>query len=166
MFRPVLSATVLTFLLTAPASAQTTAACQPLFAAMDKLTNTPNHATITRDGADFGESISVNGAMYVKVRGMWVKSPTSMADTQKRMKESLDQAKYACARLPDESVAGAPAVVIATRSESAGGVSESKVWIAKATGLPIKSEEDLTAPAGKLHMSVKYDYANIQAPIK
>ena len=40
---------------------------------------------------------------------------------------------------------------------------DSKLWISKKTGLPLKTEEDLASVG---HIVVIYSYTNIKAPIK
>ncbi len=161
-----LMAFVLPWLAAAPATAQTSPVCKPLFDAMIKVATTPHHATSTETGrATVSETITVGGAIYLKAAGAWKKSPMTPQAMVQQEQDNIKNAKsYTCKPLPDDRVDGAPAAVYTAHTETDFGATDAKVWISKATGLPLRSEEDLGGD-GKRHISVKYDYANISVPI-
>ncbi len=70
-----------------------------------------------------------------------------------------------CTALPDEVVEGKPTTVYhAHYEQKEGGASDSKVWILKATGLPIRTDSTLQA-GQKMPSSSRFDYDHITAPI-
>jgi hypothetical protein len=162
----VLMSFVLPWLGAAPAIAQTSPACQPLFAAMIKQATTPNHAATTMSNPPMvSETITAGGAIYVKISGAWKKSPLTPQAMVQQQQDNIKNAKSTCKQLPDDAVNGAPAAVYSVHSETPEvGTSDAKVWISKATGLPLRSDANLGGDA-KTHMSTTYDYANITAPI-
>lgn len=64
-----------------------------------------------------------------------------------------------CKRLGEETLAGQAATAYAVHSNDAD--SDSKVWIATASGLILG--QDITADGGSV-TSIRYDYANVQPP--
>jgi hypothetical protein len=144
-----------------PAYAQGPAACKPVSAAMTKLFTT-DHADTTTSSGTTSQAITAGGVIYVQVKGVWRKSPMTAQDMSKQEEENIRDAKaYTCQAQPDD----AGAAVYKTHSESDAGVSDGKIWISKATGLPVKTEGDLLAAGQKIHMSTVYAYTNIHAPI-
>jgi hypothetical protein len=98
-------------------------------------------------------------------RGKWVDMQTSFAameqdkdadpDTRKAMEESK------CKALPDEAMYGQPARVYLRSTPTLG---EMKLWISKATNLPIRV--DMTHDEGPMKMVTvsRYEYTGVQAP--
>ena len=43
---------------------------------------------------------------------------------------------------------------------------DAQVWVSKSKGVPLREELDMNVggAAGKSHMTLRYDYANVQAP--
>lgn len=155
-------------LVAAPVAAQTAGSCQPVFDAAAKQITTPNHVTVTiTDGArtTTAESITAGGTMYMKMTDNWMKSPMSLEDLAKTLHDNENATGTTCQRLADETLNGTVAVVYQTHKVSPGSVADGKVWIAKATGLPLESEDDVVRGTSKSHLSSHYDYANIQAPV-
>jgi hypothetical protein len=149
----------------APAYAQGPAACQPVSAAMTKLFTT-DHSNATTAGGIVNQGITAGGVMYIQVKGAWRKSPLTAQAMQKQEEENIRNAKnYSCKALPDETVNGVPASVFTIHSETDAGVDDGKIWIGKANGLPLKTEDDLTVMGSKNHISIVYGYANIHAPV-
>jgi hypothetical protein len=150
-----------------PAFAQAPAGpCKPVFDAMLKETTTPHHIVTTKDGAPLGEVISTADATYVKVNGAWRKSPMSPKDALTQQQENIrDTTVAACTALPDEVVDGKPTTVYHAHYEQKDlGTSEAKVWIAKGTGLPIRTDVSLQA-GEKVSVVTKFDYEHIAAPV-
>lgn len=156
-----------TAVVAAPAFAQAPAGpCKVVFDAMLAETTTPHHAMTIKDGQPMGETISTADAMYIKLKGDWRKSPMTPKDTFARQQENIRNTIAAsCTRLPDDVVDGKPATVYHTHyDEKDLGASDAKIWLSKATGLPLRT--DVTLQAGeKTSVVTTFDYANIKAPI-
>jgi len=140
--------------------------CKPVFDAMLKEMTTPHHAVTTKDGAVAGESISTADAMYVKVKGEWRKSPmTPQAMLAQQQQNIRDVTVASCTSLPDEVVDGKPAAVYQSHYEQKDlGASDAKVWISKATGLPLRTDASLQT-GQKVSAVTRFDYDNIKAPV-
>ena len=149
------------------ASFAQTASCKPVFDAMLKEAQIPHHAISTRNGQTAGESISTTDAMYVKVRGVWQKSPLTPQAYLAQQQENLkDVSTATCQQLPDETLDGAATSVYLARYDMKDfGLTEAKVWIAKSSGLPVRTDETMR---GGEHVSEvhRFDYSNITAPVK
>jgi hypothetical protein len=156
-------------LLTLPAVARAQAAngpCKPVFDAMLEEASTPHHAVTSRSGAPEGESIATADAIYAKVKGAWMRSPMTPKDMLAQQQDNIRRVTAAsCTLLPDETVDGQPAVVYHAHYEQQDrGSSDAKIWIAKATGLPIRSDVSLQADQ-KTSITTRYDYEHITAPL-
>jgi hypothetical protein len=154
-----------------PATAQTPlpAECQPVLDAGEKQFTVPSHSVMTTSGLGPApmqtETIHANGTVYVKVQDRWRVGPLTPAQMIAQAKSQMSKAKSnTCKQLPDDTVDGAPAHVYTSHSESANGGTDTQVWVAKSTGLPLKSEIDINLGGRKTHVSVKYDYNNVTAP--
>lgn len=149
-------------------AAAQTAACKPVNDAMLKAATTPHHAVSVRDGSHRGESIVVDNTSYVQIKGAWRKSPMSPQDQLQQEQENIRNAKvYTCSQLRSETINGIAAVAYHVHSETPDvGNADGTVWIAPSLGLPLKTEEDIMQSMGpKMHLSITWDYANIQAPV-
>ena len=145
-----------------PAAAQTIPAeCQAMIAAGEKQFSVPSHAYMTNTGLgptpmQKVEMISVNWASYLLMQGHWMKSPVEPAQLMEQAKQALMTAKwYGCKQLPDEAVGGVATAVYSSHTDMGTGTTDSKVWVAKATGLPVKSETEMTRGDKKTHVSVR-----------
>jgi hypothetical protein len=161
--------TVVTCLVAIPASAQTTAACQPIFDGMVEQTVTPNHTYISMTGGStmVTESITVGGVMFIQVSGKWMRSPTGPAEMQQQLQADEKSGKNktaSCQRLADELVNGAAAMVFHVQRKTDLSASDGKVWLSKATGLPLRGEEDVVSRGTTTHVSTRFEYTNVQAP--
>ena len=158
---------VLACAMATPAFAQAAnGSCKPVFDAMLKETMTPHHLVTTTDGAPSGEAIATADATYVKVRGEWRKSPmTPQAMLAQQQENIRDTTVASCTPLPDDVVDGKAATVYQAHYEQKDlGASDAKVWIAKATGLPLRTDVSLQA-GEKTSVVTHFDYDNIKAPI-
>ena len=155
-----------TWLVAVPAAAQTAAACQPIFDGMTKQTVTPNHTYIAMTGGSTmtSESITTGGVMYIQVSGKWMRSPMSPSDMQQQEQQNEKKTTTSCQRLPDETVSGTAATVFHVHNTGASSTSDGKVWLVKATGLPMRGEEDVLSGSTKTHISTRYEYTNVQPP--
>jgi hypothetical protein len=154
-----------------PAFAQATmpAECQPMLAAGEKQFTVPSHAMMTTTGMGpatmNSEVVNIDGVMYLKVMEHWMKSPMSSEQVAKQAREKMAAGKTSCKQLPDESIDGVSANVYSSHTDMDKGSTDSRVWVAKSTGLPLKSEVEMTMSGGKKsHVSVKYDYEHVKAP--
>jgi len=154
-----------------PAFGQATvpAECQPMMAAGEKQFTVPSHAVMTTTGMGpapmTSEVVNIEGTTYVKVMDHWMKSPMSSADLAKQAKAKMSAGKTSCAQQADENVGGVAANVYSSHTDTEHGGTDSQVWVAKSTGLPLRSEIEMTMSGGKKsHVSVKYDYENVKAP--
>ena len=148
------------------------AECQPLIDAQRKEITTPHHAYST-DGpagqtakAQTGETISTGGVTYLLYKGKWRRSPMTPKDQLDQMKENIASAKLiSCKRVGSESVGGVPADVYTSHQESEEVTADARTWIARGSGLVLRTEEDLDmGGGGKRHISIRYEYTNVRAP--
>jgi hypothetical protein len=140
--------------------------CRPLANAVGKLATTPTHIyAITNDGSNkptTTEMVYAKGDVYGKVGVSWMRTNLK---TQNMVSQSQDKQKTgSCHYLKDELVGGENAAVYSERSQS--GEAQSQLWISKSSGLLLREEVDISS-GGKgpaTHMSMRYEYANVQAP--
>jgi hypothetical protein len=155
-----------------PARAAIDPSCKPVLDAMRKQLATPTHSYVTEVAKFRGnkpvssESIHTGSVSYIQVNGKWRRSPITVEDLRKQQEENLRTAKsMACRYLRDEAVSGEAAAVYRSQAENQDVKSDSTVWVSKRTGLPLRSENDLdTGDADQQHLSIRYDYANVQPP--
>ena len=138
-------------------------------AAGDKQFTVPSHAFISSKGLGptpmQSEAISINGATYVMVHDRWMRSPQTSQQLAQQAKEKVKTATvYTCKQLADETVGTTLANVYTSHTETGTGTTDTQLWIAKTTGLPLKSEVDLSSNGHKSHMSVRYEYENVTVP--
>lgn len=156
-------------LLVLPATAHAQAAngpCKPVFDAMLKETLTPHHLVTTQPNEPPIESISTADATYVQIKGQWRKSPRTPKDYLAQQQENIANVTVAsCTELPDEVVDGKPTTVYHAHYEQKDlGASDAKIWVVKATGLPIRTDASLQA-GQKTSVSTRFDYDHITAPV-
>lgn len=149
--------------LAAPAAAQVASpACKTPTDAITKVI-TIDHAASSDMNGKATKTITVGGVNYVEVNGRWTQSRMTAQDSLKQVQENLKNAKtYTCKQLADETVAGEAASVFTVHEENENVKADSKVWVSKKSGLPLKTEEDL---AGLGHIAVAYSYTGIKAPV-
>jgi hypothetical protein len=161
---------VMLSLLASMASHHATAAdsCQPLQDAVAKLATAPTHiyATTVNSGDDNKpttiEMIYAKGAVYGKVGGNWKR--TNLTPKELVAQDQSNQPKGSCHYIKDESIGGETAAVYSEQSQS--GEAQAQLWIAKSSGLLLREEMDIGSGSRRHapHMSVRYEYANVQAP--
>jgi hypothetical protein len=150
--------------------------CQTILDASNKLYSTPfhMHMTQTSPGIENGkpvnsELIFVGGPRrYVLYDGKWTDSPFSTEDLKELEERNLKNAKnQSCRYLRDEPVNGESAALYTQHSESENGKDDSQIWISKSKGLVLRMETDLDTGGGangKSHLSIRFEYGNVQAP--
>nr|HEV7954404.1 hypothetical protein [Candidatus Acidoferrales bacterium] len=148
--------------------------CSVVLAALDKNFTVPYHAYMTQTSAAMqnGKPISTEmvyagGKHYVLYDGKWTASEMSDSDMKAMQLKARQTAKnLSCHYVKDETVNGESAALFTTHGESEHGKDDNQIWISKSKGVILKQETDIDIGAGrpKTHMSVRYDYANVQAP--
>ena len=164
--RPAALAAVLPalFALTIAHGAELSGDCKPVAAAMEKSVQA-DHATTTTRGADTMQGITVGGAIYVQSKGAWHKSPMTVQDNLAMSRDNLKAAQeYSCKALPDSVVDGTAVANFTTHTVNSGTVVDSRIAIAKATGLAVSVENRLSGDANAV-MVTHYRYGNVKAPL-
>jgi hypothetical protein len=148
--------------------------CQGVLDAGEKLFTTPFHMymTQTSSGIENGKAMSsetvfVGDTRYVMVNGKWSLSPISTDELKQMDQRNRKNAKnLSCHYVREESVNGQSAAVYSAHSESEHGKDDSQIWLSKSAGLILRQETDLDTgrAGGTIHMSVRYDYKDVQAP--
>lgn len=147
-------------------------ACKPVTDAMVKAAGTPNHLRMHKTAAyksapSDGETITTANARYVKAAGSWHQRPYDPKQEMADMAQGFLTVKLSCKYLRDESVAGEDAALYDTVNTQEGGVTvDTRVWISKSRGLPIKQtmDMDVGGKQGKSHTEGTLDYVNVQPP--
>ena len=145
------------------------AVCQTIFDAATKIFAVPTHAYTTQilpGGKSRNiEAIYTNNAIYASDNGKWIHSRMTAQDMLKQEEENIRNSKSTCRHVRDEMVNGEAAALYVAHSENDGIKSDAQTWISKSKGLPLKTEEDIdTGDGDKRHMSIRYEYGNVQAP--
>ncbi|MHB8486117.1 MAG: hypothetical protein ACYDCM_10370 [Candidatus Acidiferrales bacterium] len=146
--------------------------CKVLFSAFDKTLITPNHSYVSetvsaKDRPKNNEQILAGGIRYIQVNGKWRKSPVTTQQLQEQDRENRQNAKeYACRYVREEPVQGESAAVYNAHSKTEDFTSDAQVWVSKSRGLILREEEvmDMGDAGGKFHISIRYEYGNVQAP--
>jgi hypothetical protein len=158
--------------------------CKQFIAATQVLRTTPFHLYLTETQsftnpvlakaagqAGMGrtrqsEEISTGKNIYVMTRGQWIDMQTSFADMEQEKDSDPDARKALeespCKALPDETMYGQPARVYLRSTPALG--SEMKLWISKATNLPIRMDMTHDQRAMKMLTVSRYEYRGVQAP--
>jgi len=144
-------------------------ACQPGLDAALKLLTVPVHlhsiAGLPGGKSKSHETIYLNGAIYINLDGKWMRSKMTAQDMLKLEQENIRNSTMTCRYLHDESVNGEVAAVYMAHSENPDVKADAQTWISKSKGVPLRTEEDLDTGYGdKQHMSIRYEYGNIQPP--
>jgi len=162
------------------------AACHGLADAMVKNSKTPYHSvgTISFDPKDppagdatiarkpiSTETIFTGSQVFVKLpTGQWKDVHASIPDLQQRV-ESSAQSFIDCQQLADETISGSKFAVYTGADKTDTINVTTKIWVAVNTGTLAHTETTIagpTAPDGKIRhqiISLRYDYADIKAPV-
>ena len=171
IFGTLVTALLLSVALAGPAHAA--GDCKPVLDAMTKQIGTPTHIYMTEATQLHGgkstkkEAIHTGSAIYIQMNGQWRRSPLSTQDLQKQREEAARKTKsMSCRYLRDEPVNGEPAAVYHAQTDIEDVKSDSTVWVSKRTGLPLRTEQDTDTggATGMQHLSIRFDYANVQPP--
>jgi len=150
--------------------------CDPIFSAVTKLLQTPNHQFMSQSiGSEAatgklqtGETISTGDASYIKFNNSWRKAPITPQEMLKHQEEGRHLAKESCSFVKDDESEGG-AKLYKAHTETPKGISDVQIWISPATGLPVREEVDLTildkaAAQAKTHSSIRFNYENVKLP--
>jgi hypothetical protein len=146
--------------------------CQPVLDALDKLYTTPYHSYMTQTGIEKGKTVSMEtvfagGIQYVLYNGKWSPSPLSTEEMKELVQRNRKNAKnLSCRFVRDEVVNGEGAALYNTHEDTKHGKSDNQIWVSKNKGLILRQETELDTGGanGKSHVSVRYEYSNVQAP--
>jgi hypothetical protein len=149
-----------------PAAAQGQGDCRLVLEATSKVFDTAVHSYVTMNMGGTtqpgGEMIYVAGASYLKSGGKWSPSSISIQEMKQLVQKNVQTNKTTCRYLKDEPVNGEMAAVYSVHEETPRSTSDSRIWISRAKGLPLRSEQDLSAT---MHISTRYEYGNVKAPM-
>ena len=141
--------------------------CATLMSATVASAHKSYTATSTTSGGGVptrvSHSVSTEGKLFLEMNGRWVLTKLTMSDMANQMRAELGTAKLSCRRLGEETVDGQATTIYASHVVNRGNVSDNRLWIAKATGLPLKTEVKLQ---NGLQIVTVFDYAHAQAPGK
>jgi hypothetical protein len=139
--------------------------CKLVLDATIKVFDVPVHAYVTMNIGGkpvTGESIYAGGVVYAKYNGKW--SAGSTTQEMKTIAEKNRQTnKTTCRYLKDELVNGEMAAVYSVHEVLPKSTSDSKTWISKTKGLPLRTDMDMEG--GKSHFSTRYEYGNVKPPM-
>lgn len=146
--------------------------CQPVFDALTKLVATPSHSYTTSTPVSGGkartaETVMTQGKKYIRVNGKWMDSHVTTAEVLEQEKENEKNGKSGCQFLRSEPVNGEGASLYHMQRETQGFKEDSEIWVSKATGLPLRAEQDIDmgGEIGKEHRSARFEYGNVLPPI-
>jgi hypothetical protein len=146
--------------------------CQPVFDALMKVVATPSHSyttsTSVRDGkARTAETVMTQGKKYIRVNGKWMDTHVTTAEVMEQEKENEKSGKSSCQFLRSEPVNGEGASLYHMQRETQNFEEDSEIWISKATGLPLRAEQDIDigGAIGKEHRSARFEYGNVLPPL-
>ncbi len=138
--------------------------CRPVLAAMEKSVQV-DHATVSTHGLEIVRGVTAGGVNYLQVHGAWRRSPLSVQENLAMSRENLkDAQEYTCKALPDSIVDGTPVANYATHTVSDATVVDSRISIAKSSGLAVSVENRHSGDAGA-DMVTRYTYGNVKPPM-
>jgi hypothetical protein len=140
-----------------------------VFEALTKMTTMPRHTYTTRTAAfthgqpRSSETILADGNLYIRVNGMWTKSPSDSREMPDQQKENRERRKATCQFVRNELVGAESAALSSMHTGTEYSKEDAQIWISSSTGLPVREERDLDVGglAGKEHRSTRFEYGNI-----
>jgi hypothetical protein len=160
-----LLASALSTLAPTPAHADD-ASCKVVMDAMMKQIRTAYRETITLEGKPAREFIHTTTAFYYQGKDdHWMKVPMTAQERIDAMHETGATLSN-CKQLRQEMVNGQPAIVYAAHEQTTLPVQsiDMQIWIATASGLPLKLESDQEQGGHKVHALTLCTYDNVQPP--
>jgi hypothetical protein len=146
--------------------------CLPVFDALTKLITTSSHSYTTSTAANggkqrTGETIISQGKKYIRANGKWMDSRVTTKEVLEQERENEKNSKAMCQLIRSEAVNGEAAVVYSLHREPEGFKEDSRIWISKSSGMPLREDQDVDmgGEIGKLHNSGRFEYSNVQPPM-
>lgn len=145
------------------------AGCAAVMAAITAQSKTGRYgvrsAVTTQAGTSTAETIFTPEGMFLKLDGKWTKNPIRITAADRAKEVELAASTISeCKALGAESLAGVPTLVYEYKQELVEGpVSENKVWVGTADGLPRKLES--RSGAGTVIQLLRYG-ADLNMPVK
>lgn len=125
----------------------------------------PYAATIRIEHADdlptTSHVVMTGDKMYVEMRRVWNSMPMTTKQLIDKINKTSLKDQLVCQRTGEEAIGGASTTVYAVENQTPARASHSRIWIAKANGLPLKTEVRL---GGGDVMTSLFDYDNVQVP--
>jgi hypothetical protein len=150
----------LLLLLSTPFCHAQDASCKVVSDATNLMARTPHHIYSTDIGGGRSmdsESISTSSGVYWKANDVWHRSSSSIQEEAKETAEA-NHLLNDCHQAADEVIDGQPAAKYSAHNGGSGATET--VWIARKSGLVLKSEVLI----GNKRISSRIEYGNIQAP--
>jgi hypothetical protein len=139
--------------------------CQTVFASLVAMTKHDHASDMTMtDGSNppnQAQEVTVGGKSYLKVGGVWKVSPMTPDQEVEMMNENLKTSTQTCKAAGDDVVGGQPASVVEIHAVNKDVTSDNRVWLSKASGLPLKLESKMD---GGMSTSQTVSYDNVSAP--
>jgi hypothetical protein len=145
------------------------ASCESVVGAFTRLAQIPNHQFLEqhgRSGAGRTEIITTGTTRYIWTQGKWIGKPFSPAAEIMQEAAHAKSEKSTCRLVRDETVEGVAASQYSVQTKADYGSSDAKLWVAKATGLPVREEIklDQAKVPGKTHIEVRFVYVGVAPP--
>ncbi len=154
----------------ATASAQDS--CQPIYDALTRLATTPSHSYASMTDPSGGkatatEFIYMQDKTYMKVGSNWTHGPITPKELLEKEMQNRKNSHAKCQLVRSDSTEGQAATLYSLHGENEHSKEDAQVWVSKTTGLPLREEADveLSASPGKRHVSNRYEYGNVRAPM-
>jgi hypothetical protein len=158
-------------LLPAPPAAAGDADCKAVIDAVIKQAGVPVHQKVTIESAQApgrkieSEVIRIGDALYMQMRGHWMKRPYDAAKAMADAQEAMRKSSHTCSLVRREAIDGQAADLYKVHTEGPEGVTDGEVWISAASGLPLRQRTEMSAQGlSKSRHEVVFDYANVKAP--
>jgi len=156
----------------APAARADDAACQAVLQSVIKQAAVPVHQKITIESAAApgkpiqSETIHLGDTLYMQIQGRWMTRPYDADRAAEDARQAMAKAEHTCTRVRSEAVDGQPSELFSVQSKTpTGGVSDSQIWIATGSGMPLRQATTVTEQgAVRMKHEVRFDYANVAAP--
>ena len=146
-------------------------ACTAVYEATARMLATPHHQYQSSTHGEAGgqtqmsEIVSTATSRYLKVGGQWSVSGSSPEKEVQEMQERRKTLHPSCRLVRDETIEGTPARLYSIHNQSEFATSDQRLWVATASGLPVREEIDLNGGEGMVRRLVtRYVYTNVQKP--
>jgi hypothetical protein len=143
-----------------------------LYDALTKLATMPSHSYASMTDPSGGkatatEFIYMQDKAYMKVGGNWADGPMTPKELLDKEMQNRKNSHAKCQLVRSDSTEGQAANLYSLHGENDKAKEDAQVWISKASGLPLREEADieLAGDPGKRHVSSRYEYSNVRAPM-